>query len=263
MSPLPFSVFIISKDEERCIGRVIDSVIDLADEVIVIDSGSIDNTCQIAESKGARVIFNEWPGYGAQKRFGEEQCRNDWILNLDSDEVLSPALRDEIKGLFSSGLPDDDGYAIKVTTVYAFHPEPRFLSEYNSVVRLYNKRQMRFPDHPTWDAITPAKGKNVRELSAVCLHFSSPDLTHYVDKFNRYTSLQAREQKLKPRTVLVMRLLLGFPFDFLKSYLFKRHFTGGVYGFILAVSHAYSRFLKNAKMLEQHLEKDQSRESEQ
>jgi glycosyltransferase involved in cell wall biosynthesis len=84
-----FSCFIIAKNEARRIGEVIASVRDLADEVIVIDSGSTDGTQQIAQDLGARVIFNEWPGFGPQKRFGEDQCRNDWVLNLDGDEVLS------------------------------------------------------------------------------------------------------------------------------------------------------------------------------
>ncbi|MEJ1463078.1 MAG: glycosyltransferase, partial [Candidatus Sedimenticola sp. (ex Thyasira tokunagai)] len=82
MDKLPLSVFIIAKNEARCIGEVIDSVRELADEVIVVDSGSSDDTCDIAEARGARVLFNEWPGYGQQKRFAEEQCRNRWLLNI-------------------------------------------------------------------------------------------------------------------------------------------------------------------------------------
>ena len=83
------SCFIITRNEARKLQAVIMSVRDLVDEVIVIDSGSTDDTVLIAETAGARVINHEWPGYGAQKRFGEEACRNDWVLNLDGDEVLS------------------------------------------------------------------------------------------------------------------------------------------------------------------------------
>ncbi|MES9855595.1 MAG: glycosyltransferase family 2 protein [Sedimenticola sp.] len=255
MDKLPLSLFIIAKNEARCIGEVIDSVYELADEVILVDSGSIDDTCAIAEAKGARVLFNEWPGYGQQKRFAEEQCRNRWLLNLDADEVLSAELRQEICSLFAAGTPALPMYRIKVTTVYAFHHQPRLLSEYNSVIRLYDSKVARFPDHATWDAITPEQESDVGQLQAPCLHFSSPGVAHYVDKFNRYTSLQADEQRLKPYWVLVLRLLFAFPFDFFKAYFFKRHFTGGIYGFVLAMSHAYSRFLKSAKMLEKHLEK--------
>ncbi|MEJ1397872.1 MAG: glycosyltransferase family 2 protein [Candidatus Sedimenticola sp. (ex Thyasira tokunagai)] len=255
MDKLPLSVFIIAKNEARCIGEVIDSVRELADEVIVVDSGSSDDTCDIAEARGARVLFNEWPGYGQQKRFAEERCRNRWLLNLDADEVLSVELQQEISSLFATGAPSLPMYRIKVTSVYAFHRQPRFLSEYNSVIRLYDSEVARFPDHPTWDAITPERESDVGQLQALCLHYSSPNVGHYVDKFNRYTSLQADEQRLKPYWILVLRLLFAFPFDFLKAYLFKRHITGGLYGFVLAMSRAYSRFLKNAKMLEKHLQK--------
>ncbi|MEP2437055.1 MAG: glycosyltransferase, partial [Roseibium sp.] len=79
---LPISVFIIAKDEADRIGRTITSVRDWVDEVIVIDSGSSDGTVAVAEQLGARVLENAWPGYGPQKRFGEDQCRNDWLLNL-------------------------------------------------------------------------------------------------------------------------------------------------------------------------------------
>lgn len=252
---LPLSVFIIARNEARCIGQVIDSVAELASEVVVVDSGSTDDTCALAEARGARVLFNPWPGYGQQKRFAEEQCHHPWLLNLDADEVLSPALQAEIRGLFSTGEPPLPMYRIKVTTVYAYHQQPRWLSEYNSVIRLYDHRRAGFPDHATWDAITPERESDVGQLQAPCLHFSSPGVAHYVDKFNRYTSLQADEQQLKTYWILVMRLLFAFPFDFLKAYLLKRHITGGTYGFVLAMSHAYSRFLKNAKMLEKHLQK--------
>ncbi len=87
---LPLSVFIIARDEADRIARPIESVIGWVDEVIVIDSGSTDETVAVAEQLGARVIRNDWPGYGPQKRFGEDQCRNDWLLNLDADEEVTP-----------------------------------------------------------------------------------------------------------------------------------------------------------------------------
>ena len=253
--PLPLSVFIIARNEERCIGEVIDSARQLATQVVVVDSGSTDRTCDIARDKGAEVFFNPWPGYGQQKRFAEDHCSQRWLLNLDADEVLSPGLQDEIRALFGDGGPPLGLYRIKVTTVYAVQRRPRWGAEYNSVIRLYDRDIARFPDHPTWDAITPPAGVAVGQLQASCWHYSSPGLGHYVDKFNRYTSLQASEQRLKPYWLLLVSLVFGLPLDFLKAYLLKRHITGGSYGFVLAVSHAYSRFLKNAKMLERHLKR--------
>jgi glycosyltransferase involved in cell wall biosynthesis len=102
---LPLSAFIIAKNEADRIPAAIKSVVGWVDEVIVIDSGSEDETVAVAESLGARVVFNEWPGYGLQKRFGEDQCRNDWLLNLDADEEITSALAAEIKAKF-----DDQSY---------------------------------------------------------------------------------------------------------------------------------------------------------
>ena len=98
---LAISCFIITKNEEDRIEKAILSVIDLVDEIIVIDSGSIDKTEKLSKNLGAKFIFNAWKGFGPQKRFGEDQCKNDWILNLDADEYLSEEIKKEIIDIFN------------------------------------------------------------------------------------------------------------------------------------------------------------------
>jgi len=88
--PRPISVYIVAKNEADRIGRAVRSVVQWVDEVIVVDSGSEDATVLVASEAGARVLYHAWPGYGPQKRFGEDQCRNEWLLNLDADEEVSP-----------------------------------------------------------------------------------------------------------------------------------------------------------------------------
>ena len=83
---IPLSVSIITKNEEDRILNAINAIKNIADEVVVIDSGSDDKTCEIALKAGAKVIYNKWPGYGQQKIFAQNQCRNDWVLNIDADE---------------------------------------------------------------------------------------------------------------------------------------------------------------------------------
>ena len=100
---LPLSVFMIAKNEEDRIGRAIKSVIDWVDEVIIVDSGSIDKTVKIAETLGAKTSHKDWQGFGRQKRYGESLCRNDWVLNMDADEVITPSLQTAIKTLFHNG----------------------------------------------------------------------------------------------------------------------------------------------------------------
>ncbi len=253
MEPLPVSVFIIAQNEADRIPLTIESVRDWADEVIVIDSGSADDTVAVAQGLGARVVYNEWRGYGPQKVFGESLCRNDWLLNLDADEVISPPLRDEIAALFAAGAPPAPLYRIKVTTVYPHHRRPRFLAEYKNIVRLYDRRVAGFPDHPTWDAITPPGGVAVGQLRAPCLHYTWRSVGHYMEKINSYSSLQAAHQPLKPFWFLVVQLVLGIPLDFVKAYVLRRHVTGGSFGFIVSGMFVISRFLKTAKMIERHL----------
>src|SRR5918998_2158533 len=111
---LPVSVFIIAKNEADRIGDTIRAVRDLTDDLIVVDSGSTDGTQAVAETLGARVIHNAWPGYGPQKRFAEELCRHPWLLNLDADEVVPPDLAAEIRGLFMDGEPGRQAYRIRI-----------------------------------------------------------------------------------------------------------------------------------------------------
>lgn len=253
MQRLPISVFIIAKDEADRIPATIESVRDWVDEVIVVDSGSEDDTVAIAKGLGARVEFREWTGYGPQKVFGESLCRNDWLLNLDADEVVSPALRDEIAALFSGGAPPVPLYRMKVTTVYPHHRRPRFLAEYKNIVRFYDRRVAGFPDHPTWDAITPPPGVRVGQLRAPCLHYTWRSVGHYMEKINAYSTMQAEHQPLKPYWFLVLQLVVGVPLDFIKAYVLRRHITGGSFGVIVSGMFVISRFLKAAKMIERHL----------
>ncbi|HEU0223407.1 MAG TPA: glycosyltransferase family 2 protein, partial [Paracoccaceae bacterium] len=101
---LPISVFIIAQDEAARLPKVLEAISGWADDIVLVDSGSKDGTPEIAAAVGARVFFREWQGYGGQKRFAEDQCRHDWLLNLDADEVVTPELRAEIAA-FLGGRP--------------------------------------------------------------------------------------------------------------------------------------------------------------
>ena len=244
------SCFIITRNEARKLYAVITSVRDLVDEVIVIDSGSTDDTVAIAEAAGARVILNAWPGYGQQKRFGEQACRHDWVLNLDGDEVLSEALRDEIKTLFAKGPPPLPCYWLRIMAHAPYGPNRPWRLNYIDRIRLYDKRVVRFPDHPTWDAIAAPAGVPVERLKAPVLHYWMADFAHQMDKMNRYTTALAESVPKKSMFILTLRLFFAFPFDFLRAYILRGHFAGGRYGFAVAMLYAFTRLMRTVKMME-------------
>ncbi|MDN3718133.1 glycosyltransferase family 2 protein [Roseibium salinum] len=161
---LPLSAFIIARNEADRIARPIESVRGWVDEVVVIDSGSTDGTIAVAERLGAKVVHNEWAGYGPQKRFGEDQCRNDWLLNLDADEEVTPELAAEIRAKFADGsYREADGWRIMIRDMYAHENAPAPWAYGYHQIRLYDRRQGRFSDSIVHDTVRPEEGAKNRE----------------------------------------------------------------------------------------------------
>lgn len=249
MPRLPLSCFIIAKNEADRIGRTIVAVREWVDEVIVIDSGSTDGTQDVATKSGARVIFNEWPGFGQQKRFGEEQCRNPWTLNIDADEVVSPELAQEIQALFANGEPAPAAFRLRIDNVYPGCDKPRLWANDHVVVRLYDRRRVRFKDSTLHDSVD-ASGQHVPTLKGQVYHFSMRTFDEMIEKADERMRYNADHAKRKPYWQLAIRVIFEFPFAFLRYYFVRRHFTGGLIGFETAVVGAYSRFIRIARMLE-------------
>lgn len=246
---LPLSCFIIAKNEADRIAPVIEGVVGWVDEVVVVDSGSTDGTRELAARLGARVVYNDWPGYGPQKRFAEDQCRNDWLLNLDADEVPTEELCREIVALFGNGAPPHPFYAFRVRIVYPGDVRPRRWAPYNTCLRLYDRRAGRFSESRVHDSVLSGGVSPVR-LRGEAWHYSYRSFGALVEKLNGYGDLQAESLRAPPQFLLLLRLPFEFPWAFLKYYVLRRHFAGGAKGFIFATINAFFRFLRLAKMLE-------------
>ena len=237
------SATIIALNEQRNIERAIRSA-GFCDETIVVDSGSTDGTVGIAESLGARVVTNEWPGYAGQKNFAAEAARNEWILSLDADEAVSPELASEIVRLKESG-PDCAGYDFPRLARYCgrwirhsgWYPDRK--------VRLYRR------DLATW------RGRHVHEsvdvagpvghLEGNLLHYTCDTLEHHKRNVDRYTDLAAREISESGKSAPAWRLVLGPGYSFVKSYLFQLGFLDGIQGLTIARMAAWYVFLKYTK----------------
>lgn len=251
MPTLPVSVFIIAKNEVDRLPVVIQAVRDWVDEVIVIDSGSEDGTVAVAESLGARVVFNEWRGYGPQKVFAEGLCRNAWLLNLDADEEVSAGLASEMQTLFSAGEPPCAAYTLPILPLYPFQEFGHPWTAFHNPVRLYRKDKAGFKDELVHDSVVVREGK-VGHLKSMILHRSFRSLAHHVDKVNSYSSAQAEVLAARGRDPGLFALLLTPIFAFFKQYLLRREFVNGVDGIVVSYMYAFQRFIRLAKTRERH-----------
>lgn len=244
--PIPLSCCIIARNEGDRIGDCIRAVAGLVDEVVVVDSGSTDDTVAIAEGLGARVIRHDWPGYGPQKRYSEDCATHDWILNLDADEVVTPELHKEIKALMGGG-PKLKAYRFKIRNVYPGKMKPRLWADYHNYVRLYDRRVVRFRESLVHDTVD-TKEESVGQLHGTVMHFSARSYTHIRAKLDSYTNLQAKVLT-KPAWSIWLRLPFEYPLVFTRYFLFRCHFTGGWDGLYSSHLAAEARVKRLVKIL--------------
>jgi len=246
----PISCYIRTLNEERRIRDVVRAAFQVAEEVVLIDSGSTDATRAIAEAEGARVIGQPWLGNGRQKRVGEDATRHDWVLDIDADEVVTPELAAEIRAVFAAG-PQFHMYELTLVTVPPFGAPWRNFKRAHRI-KLYDKQHIRIPDHAAWDQFEVPPGAKSGKLRQPILHYAFANLEHVIAKLNRASSVRAREARLKPLWNVVLRVIFGLPLYFLKEYFINGLIRAGVYGFAYACAIAFGRWLRDVKMYERH-----------
>jgi glycosyltransferase involved in cell wall biosynthesis len=247
---LNLSAFIIAKNESDRVSKAILSVRDWVSEVIVIDSGSSDDTVAISEAMGARVVFNPWSGYGPQKVFGEGLCRNLWILNIDADEEVSPELRSDIEAAFKRSLTEEiTAFRVPVLPLYPFQQRGHRWTVTNRPVRLYRKDRAGFSNSTVHDSVLVRDGQ-IGVLQGLLIHRSFRSLSHHLEKINFYTSAQAQDAASAERYPSALKLVLTPPLAFLRSFLFRREFINGIDGVVISYMYAIQRFMKVAKSRE-------------
>lgn len=242
------SAYIVTLNEEKRLGKTLQALKKVADEIFVIDSGSTDKTQKIAEKYGAKFLFHKWKNISAQKHYGQELCHNDWVLSLDADEVLSPELIAEIKEKMKN--PMADAYKMKICDMLPGDKKPRWLAKTYNQVRLYNRKKSNMPDDLTHDRVVVGEGAAVEQLEAKVFHYSYVSLTQTWFKLNMYTDELVKTAVKEGRNYTRLRLYTEFPRQFLVYYFKKRYFLYGTCGFWMATTYAYFRFLKIAKWFE-------------
>ncbi len=238
------SLFIITKNESDKIKDCIESAKLVCNEIIVCDSNSTDNTVQIAESLGAKVVKHDFIGFADQKNYALSKCSGKWALSLDADEVLSEDLAKEI-----ASLPDNSEF-----NGYFIHRVNYFLGgrmNHSGLNNEYILRLIRVGCGNYRDVLVheglEISGK-IGRLKNEMLHYSYSDLSNYFDKFNKYTSLAARDLKNKGKKFSLLGTLFRLPFEFMKRYILKLGFLDGIRGFIWATCSTFYVFVKYIKL---------------
>ena len=246
----PLSVTIITLNEELRIANAIDSV-RWADEILVVDSGSTDRTVEIAESRGAKVIRNPWPGYGQQKNFAQKNARNDWVLNIDADEVVSFELSAEIQTAIAGSpalgfyFPRKTFYLGRWIKYGGWYP--------NHLVRLAHRSAASWTEPSVHEELKISGA--VEGLSCPLLHYSFSSIQDQILTNLRFSKLGSQSLKESGRSAGLIQLILKPAGKFIETYLIKMGFLDGLAGFIIAINAAHSMFLKYAYLMETEIRK--------
>jgi glycosyltransferase involved in cell wall biosynthesis len=240
---MKISATLITFNEQKNIARAIESL-RCCDEVVVVDSGSVDRTVEIAGRLGARVVEHPWSGYARQKNFAAENAAHDWIFSLDADESLSEALEGEIWQLKKSG-PRFDAYTMPRLAQYlgrwilhsGWYPDRK--------VRLYDRRKGRWTGSYVHESVQ-VDGV-VGHLEANLLHYTCDSLSQHLETMNRYTTLAAEQLVSENVAIGWGKLLLDPPWTFLRTYFLQLGFLDGTEGLAIAYMAALYNFVKYAK----------------
>ena len=243
------SAVIIAKNEEANIGRCLKSLAGAADDILVVDSHSVDATVRISRAAGARVVQHEFEGHIQQKNYALEIARHDHVLSLDADEALSDPLKASILAIKNRWRAD--GYAFNRLTNYCgrwirhggWYPDRK--------IRLWNRNRGRWGGVNPHDRVIMASDATIGRLDGDLLHFSYSSIQQHRAKIDTFATIAAAEaHKAGRRSNRVLDMAVNPAFTFLKKYFLQLGLMDGAAGFSIAVYSAYGKFLKYSKLRE-------------
>lgn len=242
----PISVVIITYNEEDNIARCIASVKDIADDVVVVDSFSTDNTCRIASEMGARVFFHKFEGHIEQKNFAITRALYPCILSLDADEVLSDDLAESIKSVKDNW--QSDGYEMNRLTNYCgkwirhcgWYPDRK--------LRLWDSRKGMWGGMNPHDQFIMKPGSVISRLKGDILHYSYNSVDDHLQQIIRFSSIAARSYHDAGKKLATWRMIISPVAAFVRQYLFNLGFLDGKFGFIICKNSAREKWMKYRKL---------------
>jgi (heptosyl)LPS beta-1,4-glucosyltransferase len=240
------TVTVITRDEAANITAALQSV-SWADEIIVVDSQSSDDTVALARPLATRVEVRDWPGYSAQKNYAASIASNDWILSLDADERVTPELANEITQLLQKG-PAECGYRIPRVTWYLgqWIRSTDWYPDYQ--LRLYNRQAARWNERRVHESVEADRRPGV--LRHELQHYAYRDISHHLATIDKYTTLAAEQWLSEGRRTNALEMFFHPRLAFIRNYLLRGGFSDGAAGLLVSQMNAYYVFLKLAKLWE-------------
>lgn len=240
------SAVIITNNEEHNIERCLRSIDTVADEIIVVDSNSTDNTGSIVK-RFAKAVFvsHDWEGYSRSKNFGNSIAKNDWILSIDADEELSPELQ---KSILKNKENLTECYKMTRLTHYCgtwihhsgWYPDAK--------IRLFDRRNARWVGESVHEKLVLDGSVKVNMLKGDCFHYSIRTIEEHLKKINLYSSIWAQEAYKKGKKFNILLLIFKPWGSFFTCYFFKLGILDGYHGFLLSVFGGFSRFMRLIKL---------------
>lgn len=245
---IPCSVYIVTLNCGAWLQDTLQSVQDFA-EVIILDSGSTDDTYQIANSfANVTISHQDWQGYAGQKSLALAKCQNEWVLNLDGDEVLSAELKAEIAQTIEEN--QIDALITPINDVFLGVPNSKHTKKH-AKVRFFRKSKGNYDLENKVHENVIVDGQSIRADGDI-YHYGESSIFVKVEKNNQYSNLKAAEKFQKGKKPSLLKLSLVMPMTFLKSYFIRRSFLNGWRGFVNSMINAFYAFLKEAKLFEQY-----------
>lgn len=242
---IPVSVYIITLNEARNIKKCLERLTDF-DEVVVVDSGSEDETLAIADSfSNVKTQFNAWPGFGEQKSFALSLCQNEWVLNVDADELLTAEYLIAVKETVNLNEVD----ALESNrTLYRRGKRPKSFRGDERLIRLFRKSAGHYEPRRVHESISI--NGIVGSTNATIEHHENLSFSQRIEKANKYSHAKAQDKFEKGDKVSLIVILLIFPFTLIKTYVVDGYFLDGVNGILTSMNIAFYNFMKYSKLWE-------------
>lgn len=238
------SAVIITRNEERNIGRCLDSLKGMVDEILIVDSFSTDRTREIAENEGAKFIEKEWLGYSATKNWANDQAAHPYVLSLDADEALSPELQTSLKRIKEN-----------LSGAYSFNRLTNYCGTWikhsgwypDAKIRLFPKEKARWVGEFVHETLQIDPGQGKTHLSGDLFHYSYYEIREHIARANKYSDLAAQQIVNKGKSNLLIKCLVNPYFRFWKHYILKGGILDGFYGLVISMVASFEVFLKYSK----------------